>query len=112
MLIVGCKNDLINDNHDDEKTQVNRAMAMSMIENAIQCQCSSKTGANINGVFIACAERILEIRKGGDVSCEGEATTGSLTGDTLSDQEEEKNTAPDEIHAKLKANSPVNVRLL
>lgn len=108
MVVVGCKTDAINDDHDDEKTQVNRAMAMSMIENAMQCQCSSKTGANVNGVFMACAERILEKRKGGDVSCEGEATTGSVTGETLSDHEEEKDTVPHEIHTKSKGNMPVN----
>ena len=66
VIMVGCKLDLA---VDAELTQTNETLAMSILEqeewkkfNPISCKCSSKTGHNVNGVFIACGELVLRIR--------------------------------------------------
>ena len=70
VIMVGCKNDK---NENQELLQTNRALATSIIEQKewqkfqpMQCECSSKTGHNINGVFITAAELVRRARKSGE----------------------------------------------
>ena len=67
VIMVGCKTDAVKNM---DLHQLNTVCALNIIEqkewkkfNAMHCECSSKTGHNVNGVFLACAELVLKCRK-------------------------------------------------